>query len=159
MGEPTIDEFYIEDRLFPPSQDFVKKALINDSSHYEEAAADYETFWARQARELISWEKDFHTTLEWKLPFAKWFLGGRLNVSYNCLDRHVEAGYGDRVAYFWEGEPGDTRIITYQDLLTEVSKFSNVLKELGLKKGDRVAIYMPMIPELSVAMLAWPESD
>ena len=154
MGEPTIDEFYIEDRLFPPSQDFVKKALINDSSHYEEAAADYETFWARQARELISWEKDFHTTLEWKLPFAKWFLGGRLNVSYNCLDRHVEAGYGDRVAYFWEGEPGDTRIITYQDLLTEVSKFSNVLKELGLKKGDRVAIYMPMIPELSVAMLA-----
>ena len=109
---------------------------------------------ARQARELISWDEDFHTTLEWELPFAKWFIGGRLNISYNCLDRHVEAGYGERVAYYWEGEPGDTRKITYQDLLTEVSKFANVLKELGLEKGDRVAIYMPMIPELPVAMLA-----
>ncbi|CAI8403665.1 MAG: Acetyl-coenzyme A synthetase [Acidimicrobiaceae bacterium] len=154
MSESTIEEFYVEDRTFPPDSDFVKKALLNDSSHHEEAVYDYEAFWARQARELISWDKDFHTTLEWKLPFAKWFIGGQLNISYNCLDRHVEAGYGERVAYYWEGEPGDTRKITYQDLLIEVSKFANVLKELGLHKGDRVAIYMPMIPELPIAMLA-----
>ncbi|MAT63206.1 MAG: acetate--CoA ligase [Dehalococcoidia bacterium] len=154
MSESTIEEFYVEDRTFPPDADFVGKALLNDSSHHEEAISDYEAFWARQARELISWDEDFHTTLEWELPFAKWFIGGRLNISYNCLDRHVEAGYGERVAYYWEGEPGDTRKITYQDLLTEVSKFANVLKELGLEKGDRVAIYMPMIPELPVAMLA-----
>jgi acetyl-CoA synthetase len=154
MSESTIEEFYVEDRTFPPDSDFVKKALLNDSSHYEEAISDYEAFWARQARELISWDEDFHTTLEWKLPFAKWFIGGRLNISYNCLDRHVEAGRGDKVAYFWEGEPGDTRKITYQELLIEVSKFANVLKGLGLNKGDRVAIYMPMIPELPVAMLA-----
>ena len=154
MSESTIEEFYVEDRTFPPDSDFVKKALLNDSSHYEEAVFDYEAFWARQARELISWDKDFHTTLEWELPFAKWFIGGQLNISYNCLDRHVEAGHGERVAYYWEGEPGDTRKITYQDLLIEVSKFANVLKGLGLNKGDRVAIYMPMIPELPVAMLA-----
>ena len=154
MSESTIEEFYVEDRTFPPDADFVKNALLNDSSHYEEAISDYEAFWARQARELISWDEDFHTTLEWELPFAKWFIGGRLNISYNCLDRHVEAGYGERVAYYWEGEPGDTRKITYQDLLIEVSKFANVLKGLGLEKGDRVAIYMPMIPELPVAMLA-----
>ena len=154
MSESTIEEFYVEDRTFPPDADFVEKALLNDSSHHEEAISDYEAFWARQARELISWDEDFHTTLEWELPFAKWFIGGRLNISYNCLDRHVEAGYGERVAYYWEGEPGDTRKITYQDLLTEVSKFANALKELGLEKGDRVAIYMPMIPELPVAMLA-----
>ena len=154
MSESTIEEFYVEDRTFPPDSDFVKKALLNDSSHHEEAVYDYEAFWARQARELISWDKDFHTTLEWKLPFAKWFIGGQLNISYNCLDRHVEAGYGERVAYYWEGEPGDTRKITYQDLLIDVSKFANVLKELGLHKGDRVAIYMPMIPELPIAMLA-----
>ena len=128
--------------------------MINDSSHHDEAISDYESFWARQARDLITWDEDFHTTLEWELPFAKWFVGGRLNISYNCLDRHVEAGYGDRIAYFWEGEPGDTRKITYQDLLVEVSKFANVLKEIGLNKGDRVAIYMPMIPELPIAMLA-----
>ena len=154
MSESTIEEFYVEDRTFPPDPDFVKKALINDSSHHDEAISDYESFWARQARDLITWDEDFHTTLEWELPFAKWFVGGRLNISYNCLDRHVEAGYGDRIAYFWEGEPGDTRKITYQDLLVEVSKFANVLKEIGLNKGDRVAIYMPMIPELPIAMLA-----
>ncbi len=154
MSESTIEEFYVEDRTFPPDPNFVQKALLNDSSHHEEALSDYEAFWAKQARDLVSWDEDFHTTLEWELPFAKWFVGGRLNISYNCLDRHVEAGYGNRIAYFWEGEPGDTRKITYQDLLLEVSKFANALKEIGLKKGDRVAIYMPMIPELPVAMLA-----
>ena len=154
MSEPTIEDYYVEDRTFPPSADFVKDAVVSDQIHYDEATKDYEGFWARQARELISWDEDFHTTLEWNLPYAKWFLGGKLNVSYNCLDRHVEAGYGDRIAYFWEGEPGDTREISYSELLEEVSRFANVLKELGLKKGDRIAIYMPMIPELPVAMLA-----
>ena len=154
MSEPTIEDYYVEDRTFPPSADFIKDAVVSDQTHYEEATKDYEGFWARQARELISWDEDFHTTLEWNLPYAKWFLGGKLNVSYNCLDRHVEAGYGDRIAYFWEGEPGDTREISYSELLEEVSRFANVLKELGLKKGDRIAIYMPMIPELPVAMLA-----
>ena len=127
---------------------------MTDRSLYDEADADRQAFWARQARELLTWYDDFHTVLEWNLPFAKWFVGGTLNVSYNCLDRHVEAGRGDKVAYHWEGEPGDTRTITYAELLDEVSRFANVLKGLGVAKGDRVAIYMPMIPELPVAMLA-----
>ena len=154
MTEPTIEDYLHENRLFPPSAEFKANALTSDDSLYREADADYEAFWARQARELLTWNSDFTTTLEWELPFAKWFVGGSLNVSENCLDRHVANGIGDRVAYYWEGEPGDTRTITYADLLEEVQKFANVLKGLGLKKGDRVAIYMPMIPELPVAMLA-----
>ncbi|MBJ7306451.1 MAG: acetate--CoA ligase [Acidimicrobiia bacterium] len=154
MTEPTIEDYLHENRLFPPSPEFKANALTSDDSLYREADADYEAFWARQARELLTWNSDFTTTLEWELPFAKWFVGGTLNVSENCLDRHVANGLGDRVAYHWEGEPGDTRTITYADLLEEVKKFANVLKGLGLKKGDRVAIYMPMIPELPVAMLA-----
>jgi hypothetical protein len=121
---------------------------------YDEAAADYEAFWARQARELLTWDTDFHTTLEWELPFAKWFVGGELNVAYNCLDRHVEAGRGDKVAFHWEGEPGDTRTITYADLLARCSASPTCCKGLGVEQGDRVCIYMPMIPELVVAMLA-----
>ena len=154
MTEPTIEDYLHENRLFPPSPEFKANALTSDDSLYREADADYEAFWARQARELLTWNSDFTTTLEWELPFAKWFVGGTLNVSENCLDRHVANGIGDRVAYHWEGEPGDTRTISYADLLEEVKKFANVLKGLGLKKGDRVAIYMPMIPELPVAMLA-----
>ncbi|HCW00184.1 MAG TPA: acetyl-coenzyme A synthetase, partial [Acidimicrobiaceae bacterium] len=154
MSEPTIEDYYVEDRTFPPSVEFTAAALLGDRSHHEEAAADYEAFWARQARELLTWDQDFHTTLEWDLPFAKWFEGGTLNLTTNCLDRHVDAGLGDRIAYFWEGEPGDTREITYADLLDEVCRFANVLKGLGLERGDRVAVYMPMIPELPVAMLA-----
>jgi acetyl-CoA synthetase len=154
MAESTIGDRYVEDRAFPPSAEFAAAALVNDRSLWAEADADYESFWARQARSLLTWDDDFHTTLEWELPYAKWFLGGRLNVSANCLDRHVEAGRGDRVAYYWEGEPGDTRIITYADLHRDVCKFANVLKSLGLVAGDRVAIYMPMIPELPAAMLA-----
>jgi acetyl-CoA synthetase len=154
VAEPTISDFYLEERTFPPSPEFQAKALVSDRSLYEEAERDYEAFWARQARELVSWFTDFDTTLEWDLPFSKWFVGGRLNVSYNCLDRHLAAGLGDRVAYYWEGEPGDTRILTYRDLHQEVCKFANVLKSLGLKTGDRIAIYMPMIPELPIAMLA-----
>ena len=154
MTEPTIEDYFLEERTFPPSPEFKAAALTADDSLYREADADYEAFWARQARELLTWDSDFDTTLEWELPFAKWFVGGTLNVSENCLDRHVANGIGDRVAYHWEGEPGDKRTITYSDLLEEVKKFANVLKGLGLEKGDRVAIYMPMIPELPVAMLA-----
>jgi acetyl-CoA synthetase len=154
MAESTIGDRYIEDRAFPPSPEFAAAALVNDRSMWDEADADFESFWARQARDLLTWDQDFGTTLEWDLPYAKWFVGGRLNVSANCLDRHIAAGRGDRVAYYWEGEPGDTRIITYADLHRDVCKFANVLKSLGLETGDRVAIYMPMIPELPVAMLA-----
>ncbi|MDQ4098461.1 MAG: acetate--CoA ligase [Actinomycetota bacterium] len=152
--QATIEAYYLENRVFPPPEDFKRDALVVDTSMYDEADRDYQGFWARQAAGLLDWSTEWHTILEWNLPFAKWFVGGELNVSYNCLDRHVEAGYGDRVAYYWEGEPGDTRTITYAELLAEVSRFANVLKALGVEKGDRVNIYMPMIPELPVAMLA-----
>nr|WP_240917766.1 acetate--CoA ligase [Phycicoccus sp. HDW14] len=122
---------------------------------YDEAAADHEGFWARQARERISWATDFDQTLDWsEAPFAKWFVGGTLNVAYNCVDRHVEAGNGDRVAIHFEGEGGDTRTITYADLQREVSKAANALESLGVATGDRVAVYMPMIPETVFTMLA-----
>jgi acetyl-CoA synthetase len=150
----TIGVYEVEERTFAPSASFVAQANVNDRSLYDEADEDYEAFWARQARELVTWDRDFDTTLEWDLPFAKWFVGGQLNITANCLDRHVEAGNGDKVAYHWEGEPGDTRTITYAELLTDVQKFANVLRDLGLEKGDRAAVYMPMIPELPVAMLA-----
>jgi acetyl-CoA synthetase len=151
---PTIEDYYSEDRTFEPSAAFVENALVSDRSLYERAEEDWQGFWAEQARELLDWYDDWETVLEWKLPFAKWFIGGTLNVSYNCLDRHVATGNGDRVAYHWEGEPGDTRTITYAQLLDEVQRFANVLKGLGVERGDRVNIYMPMIPELPVAMLA-----
>ena len=150
----AIEEFYVENRTFPPSETFTSKALLSDSQIYNEASEDYVSFWARQARELLTWDKDFTNTLEWNLPYAKWFSDGELNISYNCLDRHIENGKGDKVAYHWEGEPGDTQTITYQELLVEVSKFANVLKQFGLKRNDTVAIYMPMIIELPIAMLA-----
>ena len=150
----AIEEFYIENRTFPPSERFAEEALINSQELYTEASEDVEVFWARQARELLTWDKDFTKILEWDLPYAKWFADGELNVSYNCLDRHIKNGYGDKVAYHWEGEPGDTQSITYKELLDEVSKFANVLKEFGLKQNDTVAIYMPMILELPIAMLA-----
>jgi acetyl-CoA synthetase len=154
VSNQAIEEFYTEDRSFPPSEAFQRGALTADQTLYEEADADYEAFWARQARELLTWSQDFHTTLEWDLPYAKWFLGGELNITYNCLDRHIENGNGEKVAFHWEGEPGDTKSITYKELLDEVAKFANVLKGLGLQKSDRVAIYMPMILELPIAMLA-----
>ncbi len=154
MSEPTIGVFEVEERTFPPAPEFVANANAGDRSLYDEADADYEAFWSRQARDLLSWHKDFDQVLEWQLPFAKWFIGGELNVSYNCLDRHVEAGRGDKVAFHWEGEPGEKIALTYAELLTEVKKFANVLKGLGLQKGDRVAVYMPMILELPIAMLA-----
>ena len=154
MSEPTIEDYFHEDRVFPPPEALRSAAVVSDDGVYATAAANPEAFWAEAARTRLSWYTDFHTTLEWDLPFAKWFVGGELNVAYNCVDRHVEAGNGDRVAFHWEGEPGDTRTITYADLLDDVSRFANALRHLGVSRGDRVAIYMPMIPELPVAMLA-----
>ncbi|HYC07908.1 MAG TPA: acetate--CoA ligase [Candidatus Binatia bacterium] len=136
-----------------PSPEFAAQANVH-ADLYAEAERDYEAFWARLARERIDWFTPFTTTLEWDLPFAKWFTGGTLNIAYNCVDRHVERGLGDKVAYHWIGEPGDTRTITYADLHREVQKTANALRELGVDTGDRVAIYMPMIPELPIAMLA-----
>jgi acetyl-CoA synthetase len=150
----TIDALMNEQRLFPPSAAFKEQALAVDTRLYDEADADYQGFWARQAASLLDWNTEWDTICEWELPFAKWFVGGELNVSFNCLDRHVLAGKGDKVAFHWEGEPGDSRTITYADLLTEVQQFSNVLKGLGVQRGDRVNIYLPMIPEAAVAMLA-----
>ena len=154
MTEPTLDALLQEDRTFPPTASFTNAALLRDRRLYDEAASGYEAFWARQARELITWTKPFAEVLQWELPFAKWFADGELNVSANCLDRHVAAGLGDRVAFHFEGEPGDTRTITYASLLDEVQRFAAALKALGVRRGDRIAIYMPMIPEAAVAMLA-----
>jgi acetyl-CoA synthetase len=142
-----------EGRTFPPPEHFKRDALVTGAEVYDEANEDREGFWARQAAEL-DWFEDWDTILEWDTPYAKWFVGGKLNVAHNCLDRHVEAGHGEQVAYHWEGEPGDTRTITYADLLDEVQRAANALKELGVEKGDRVAVYLPMIPELPVTMLA-----
>ena len=153
LPPPEIENLLAESRLFPPDPAFAAQANATEDL-YAEAEADFEAFWAKRARERISWTKPFDKTLEWELPFAKWFTGGELNVAYNCVDRHVENGLGDKVAYHWIGEPGDTRTLTFRDLLREVSKTANALKELGVGTGDRVAIYMPMIPELPIAMLA-----
>ncbi len=153
-GDATIEDYLLEERTFPPPADFAAAAMVSSAALHREAEADRLAFWARQATELVQWSRPWDTVLEWDLPYARWFVGGQLNVSENCLDRHVAAGLGDRVAYHWEGEPGDTRSITYADLLAEVERFANVLKGLGVAKGDRVAIYLPMIPELPVAVLA-----
>jgi acetyl-CoA synthetase len=150
----AIEALGWENRRFPPSDEFKRQALVTGTFLYDDAAADYQGFWARQSAELIDWSSDWHTICEWELPFAKWFIGGQLNVSHNCLDRHVLAGRGDRVAFHWEGEPGDTRTVTYAELLAETMRFANVLKDLGVQRGDRVNIYLPMIPEAAVAMLA-----
>ncbi len=150
---PEIEALMAERRTFPPDPAFAARANAHGDL-YAEAEADFEGFWARLARERLSWSKPFETTLQWDRPFAKWFVGGELNVSYNCVDRHVERGLGEKVAYHWIGEPGDTRTLTFNDLHREVQKAANALKELGVRTGDRVAIYMPMIPELPIAMLA-----
>jgi acetyl-CoA synthetase len=148
----AIEALLTETRHFPPPPAFAAQAVV-DPGIYEEAERDYLAFWASRAKKL-EWMRPFETVLEWNEPFAKWFTGGRLNVSVNCLDRHVRAGRGERIAYFYEGEPGDRRSITYAELLAEVCRFANGLRALGIKKGDRVAIYMPMIPRLPIAMLA-----
>ena len=151
---PNISDLLWEQRKFPPSQSFQSGALVVGTELYDAASRDYEAFWAQQASETVTWAKPWNTICEWESPYSKWFIGGELNVAYNCLDRHVEAGKGSKVAIHWEGEPGDTRTLTYAWLLDEVQKFSNALKSLGVQKGDRVNIYLPMIPEAVVAMLA-----
>ena len=148
----SIENLGSESRTFPPSAEFAAQANAK-AEIYDRAESDRLAFWEMQAREL-TWQKPWDSVLEWKAPYAKWFVGGKLNASFNALDRHVLAGRGDRVALFFEGEPGDTRSITYADLLTDVKKAANALIEMGVKAGDRVAIYMPMIPEAAVAMLA-----
>ncbi|HSJ60640.1 MAG TPA: acetate--CoA ligase [Jiangellaceae bacterium] len=154
MSSEALSNLLHEDRRFPPPDEFAKQAIAT-AELYQEAAADRLAFWERQAQELITWDREWDQVLDWSnAPFAKWFVGGTLNVAYNCVDRHVEAGYGDQVAIHWEGEPGDTRTITYADLQRDVSRAANALLELGVQKGDRVAIYMPMIPETAIAMLA-----
>jgi acetyl-CoA synthetase len=149
-----IDHLLEESRKFPPSEEFVAQT-IDDPAMYAKADADRDAFWGEQARDLLTWSKPFTRVLDWtNPPFAKWFDDGELNVAYNCLDRHVEAGNGDRVAIHWEGEPGDSRSITYAELTDEVKRTANVLADLGIGQGDRVAIYLPMIPEAVVSMLA-----
>ena len=163
MSDPTghqveqhgaaIEDYLAELRTFPPPEEFARSAVVRDRAMFEQAAGDREAFWADQAKAL-TWFEPWEQVLDWQPPFAKWFVGGRLNVAFNCLDRHVEAGLGDRVAFHFEGEPGDRRTITYAELLDEVGRCANALRALGVERGDRVAIYMPMIPELPVAMLA-----
>ena len=155
MGEHQgIDDLGTERRKFVPSDGFASQALVSNRSLHEEAERDARAYWARQARELIEWETPWQTTCEWNLPYAKWFVGGTLNASYNCLDRHVAAGRGEKVAFYWEGEPGDSRVVTYRELHEETQRFANSLRSLGVEKGDRVNIYLPMIPEAAVVMLA-----
>ena len=148
----SLSNLLSENRTFPPSPEFAAQANAK-AEMYDEAERDRLAFWEKQA-ERLHWFKKWDSVLDWQPPFAKWFVGGKLNASYNALDRHVLEGRGDRVAFYFEGEPGDKRTITYADLLSEVKKTANALLSLGIKDGDRVAIYMPMIPEAAVAMLA-----
>ncbi len=149
----TVDVLFEENRVFLPNKNFKTKASITDESIYEEAKADPEAFWAKCA-ENLDWYKKWDKVLQWDVPFSKWFIGGKLNASYNCLDRHIKAGLGNKTAIIWEGEPKDQKTLTYDDVYKAVNKFANGLKELGVGKGDRVAIYMPMVPEAAYAMLA-----
>ena len=158
MSHPIeIESTLNEERVFTPPADFSANAHIKSFEEYEriyaEAKTDPEGFWARQAEEL-DWFKKWDTVLEWNEPFAKWFVGGKLNIAYNCLDRHLNSWRKNKAAIIWEGEPGEVRTLTYLQLHRQVSKFANVLKKLGVKTGDRVAIYMPLVPELAIAMLA-----
>ncbi|MEY3382580.1 MAG: hypothetical protein RLZZ17_318, partial [Actinomycetota bacterium] len=152
VSEESLSNLLSETRTFPPTPEFAKNANVKESI-YEEADSDSIIFWEKQARQL-DWFQPWHTPLIWKPPFAQWFVGGKINASFNCLDRHVLGGRGERTALIFEGEPGDSRKITYSELLVEVKKCANALTELGIVDGDRVAIYMPMIPEAVVAMLA-----
>ncbi|HUL85051.1 MAG TPA: acetate--CoA ligase [Actinomycetota bacterium] len=152
-AQQHIEALLSERREFPPSDAFRAQALVNDRALYERAEADHEAFWAEQA-ERLTWFRRWDTVMDWKPPWVTWFAGGSLNASYNCLDRHVENGGGDKVAYHWEGEPGDTRTITYAELLEDVCRLANALRSLGVGKGDRVNIYLGMVPELPIAMLA-----
>ncbi len=159
-NKSAIESLSHENRVFPPPAEFSAAAHIGSFAEYEklyaEAAADPQAFWARIAEENIHWFKKWDTVLEWNEPHAKWFVGGTTNISYNCLDRHLETrpNRADKKAFIWEGEPGEIRTLTYRELHSEVCKFANVIKKLGVVKGDRVALYMPLVPELAIAMLA-----
>jgi acetyl-CoA synthetase len=154
MSNPQAIEALLEEsRQFPPSADFVAQANVGSDEIYARAEADPEAFWAGMASEL-HWFRGWDKVLEWEVPFAKWFVGGRLNASYNCLDRHLGTPTQNKVAIHWEGEPGDERTLTYRQLWREVCKFANVLKSLGVGRGDRVTLYLPLIPELAIACLA-----
>jgi len=148
-----IDALLKEDRSFAPPEAFRRDAVVNDPGVYARAAADPEAFWEAFAREL-EWIAPWSRVLEWTPPYAKWFVGGKLNVSANCIDRHVRGPRRNKAAFIWEGEPGDRRTLTYWDLYRQVGAFANVLKRLGVKRGDRVALYLPLIPELAISMLA-----
>ena len=153
----NIESHQQEERVFQPPQSFSEQAHVKSMAELEqlraEASADPEGFWARMAEEL-HWFKRWDTVLQWEPPHAQWFLGGQINISYNCLDRHLSTWRRNKAALIWEGEPGEQRTLTYQQLHTEVCKFANVLKHAGVEKGDRVALYLPLIPELAISMLA-----
>jgi acetyl-CoA synthetase len=149
----NIEALLSEDRVFEPPPGFRERAVVGDEAIYDRANADHQAFWVEQA-ERLTWSRPWDSVMEWNPPWVTWFAGGQLNASVNCLDRHVDAGGGDKVAFYWEGEPGDTRVITYRDLLDEVSRLANALRALGVRKGDRVNIYLGMVPELPIAMLA-----
>ncbi|HEU4693270.1 MAG TPA: AMP-binding protein, partial [Vicinamibacterales bacterium] len=148
-----IADLLQEDRSFAPSPAFQSQANVRDEDVYARADRDPEAFWAEFAGEL-EWFSKWTTVLDWKPPHAKWFVGGTLNASVNCVDRHVRGSRRNKAAIVWEGEPGDRRTLTYFDLYRQVSQFANVMRSLGIKRGDRVAIYLPLVPELAIAMLA-----
>ena len=151
MTDPAIETLFLEERHYDPPADFAVRANAQ-SDVYER---DWREFWETEGRERVSWFEPFDELLQWELPYAKWYVGGKLNIAYNCVDRHVEAGLGDKVAYYWEGEPaGERRTLTFTDLQREVVGFANALKSLGVRKGTPVGIYMGMVPELPIAMLA-----
>lgn len=158
MSQPTIESILHEERVFHPAPEFSQQAQIKSLEEYrqlaERANADPEKFWAELAATELHWFQKWDTVLDWQPPFAKWFVGGKINISYNCLDRHLATDRRDKTALIWEGEPGDSRTLTYAQLHQEVCQFANALKHLGVQKGDRVGIYMPMIPEAAIAMLA-----
>ena len=158
MSQPTIESILQEKRLFPPTSDFSQNAHIKSLADYQrlydKAKADPQQFWAELAESELHWVQKWDTVLDWQPPFAKWFVNGKINISYNCLDRHLTTWRKNKAALIWEGEPGDSRTLTYSQLHREVCQFANVLKQLGAKKGDRIGIYMPMIPEAAIAMLA-----
>src|SRR5687767_7105622 len=148
----TIETLLLEERKYPPSPDFVAQANVSDPDIYERATQDPVAFW-RQRAGVVEWFKEPTETLVWEPPFARWFGDGELNACYNCVDRHLQAR-GDKIALIWEGEPGDRHTLTYAELYREVNRTAQMLNNLGIEKGDRVAIYMPMIPEAAIAMLA-----
>ncbi|MBD2100692.1 acetate--CoA ligase [Leptolyngbya sp. FACHB-261] len=158
MSQPAIESILHEERLFAPPPEFAQSARIKSLDEYkalyDRAAADPAKFWAEMAEQELHWFEKWHTVLDWQPPVAKWFVGGKINISYNCLDRHLTTWRRNKAALIWEGEPGDSRTLTYAQLHREVCQFANVLKQLGVQKGDRVGIYMPMIPEAAIGMLA-----